>query len=66
MSECSLLLSCGFFKKYKETKNFACKSFVNQYCIGPEMEHCERKKYRQEHGVPPSDEMMPNGKMIVL
>jgi len=30
------------------------------------MNECMRKKYRQEHGTPPSDDMMPSGKMIAV
>jgi hypothetical protein len=28
------------------------------------MDQCKRKQYRKEHGVPPSDDMMPSGHMI--
>jgi len=64
--ECELLAKCGFFKKYQTTKDMACKGFIRQYCHGPDMNVCIRKKYRQEHGTPPSDDMMPTGQMIVV
>jgi hypothetical protein len=64
--ECESLEKCGFFKKYDTIKNLACKGFILQYCKGPQMNDCLRKKYRQEHGTPPSDDMMPNGQMIVM
>ena len=62
--QCELLEKCGFFKKYQESKNLACKGFINQYCKGPKLNECERKKYREEHGEPPSDDMMPSGQMV--
>ncbi len=63
--QCELLEKCGFFKKYQSTKELACKGFIINYCQGPQLNDCLRKKYRQEHGVAPSDDMMPNGRMIV-
>ncbi len=63
-AQCELLEKCGFFKKYQDIKKLACKGFIRQYCKGPKMNICKRKQYRQEHGVPPSDDMMPNGRMI--
>lgn len=62
--ECELLGMCGFFKKFQDTKELACKGFIAQYCKGDKMDLCERKKYRKEHGVPPDDNMMPNGMVI--
>ncbi len=64
MQTCELLAKCGFFKKYQETKDLACKGFINKYCKGPDMNECSRKAYRKEHGAPPSDDMMPNGMMV--
>ena len=65
MSEvCGLLEKCGFFKKYQSVHELACKGFISQYCQGDKMNICKRKAYRQEHGAPPSDDMMPNGKMF--
>ncbi|SDN65679.1 Methyl-accepting chemotaxis protein [Desulfonauticus submarinus] len=62
--ECELLPKCGFFKKYKGTKDALLKGFLQSYCKGPMMNECKRKQYRQQHGVPPSDDMMPNGKIV--
>jgi hypothetical protein len=62
---CELLDSCGFFKKYRNTKESACLGFISQYCNGPKMNQCERKKYREANGTPPPDDMMPNGYTIV-
>ncbi|WP_456325515.1 methyl-accepting chemotaxis protein [Desulfonauticus submarinus] len=62
--ECELLPKCGFFKKYAGSKDSLIKGFINSYCKGPYMEECKRKQYRQEHGEPPSDDMMPNGKFV--
>lgn len=62
--ECELLSACGFFKKYNQSKELVCKGFIQGYCKGEKMNECERKKYRQQHGKPPSDDMMPSGHMI--
>lgn len=64
MSACELLETCGFFKKFQQTKDLACKGFVNRYCKGAKEKECKRKAYRKEHGVPPSDDMMPTGALI--
>jgi major membrane immunogen (membrane-anchored lipoprotein) len=62
--ECELLATCGFFKKYQNSKDMACKGFLNMYCRGPKMNQCKRKEYRNQHGQAPSDDMMPSGQMI--
>ena len=63
--ECELLKTCGFFKAHSSTNDLACKGFISQYCRGPRMAECKRKQYRQEHGTPPPDNMMPNGQILV-
>ena len=62
--DCELLETCGFFKKYQETKELACRGFINQYCKGPKLDECKRKEYRLKNGEPPSDDMMPSGQII--
>ena len=62
--ECELLESCGYFKKYQNTKELACKGFMQKYCKGSAMNECKRKEYRLKNGVPPSDDMLPSGKMV--
>jgi hypothetical protein len=62
--ECELWATCGFFKKYQATKDLACKGFISMYCKGVEMNKCQRKAFRKANGVPPSEDMMPNGLMI--
>ena len=64
MSECELLDKCGFFNKYKETKELACKGFIAKYCTGSDMNKCKRKIYRKEHGQAPPNDMMPSGQMV--
>lgn len=63
-TKCELLDKCGFFKKYSETKDLACRGFIRLYCNGPKMNECKRKEYRKQHGVPPDDAMMPNGTLL--
>ncbi len=63
MAECEFLKDCSFFQKYQNTKDLVCKGFILQYCKGPKMEQCERRKLRKSGKVPPAD-MMPTGQMM--
>jgi len=63
IKECPKLEKCPFFKKYGDSKNYMCKGFIEMYCRGPRQPECKRKDYKEAHGVPPSDNMMPNGEM---
>lgn len=62
--KCELLDNCGFFKKYQDLNTMACQGFINLYCLGPKMDECKRKEYREKNGAPPPDNMMPSGLMI--
>jgi len=62
--DCDLLDKCGFFKKYQDSLDLACRGFIKTYCRGGQMDECARKKHRAEHGAPPEDDMMPSGQMI--
>lgn len=62
--ECDLLGTCGFFQKYQNTLDLACRGFIKTYCKGPKMDECKRKEYRQTHGAPPIDEMLPSGQTM--
>jgi hypothetical protein len=59
--ECELLETCGFFKKYNDSLDLACRGFIKSYCKGDKMDDCARKIYRNTHGEPPHDDMMPSG-----
>lgn len=65
-NECILLEKCGFFKKYQTTKDLACKGFIELYCRGPKQSECKRMEFRKQNGVPPVDDMMPTGQIIVM
>lgn len=64
MKDCELLDKCGFFIKYSESKDLACKGFMLMYCKGDKQEQCKRKIYREQNGKPPSDDMLPSGQLI--
>jgi len=64
MSDCELLETCGFFKKYSGSLDLACKGFLKAYCHGPKMDECKRKEYRKAHNQPPHDDMLPSGQMM--
>ncbi len=55
---------CGFFSKYRETKDLAWRGFIWKYCKGEKMDECKRKASRKMHGSPPPDNMMPSGQLI--
>lgn len=59
--QCELLEICGYFIKYQDSKEAACKGFIQKYCKGPYQNKCKRKEYRILHGEPPIDDMMPSG-----
>ncbi len=62
--KCELLEQCGFFRKYRDTLNLACRGFIKTFCEGERMDACKRKEYRLKHGTPPPDDMMPSGQMV--
>jgi hypothetical protein len=62
--KCELLEKCGFFKKYQNTIDLACRGFIKRYCNGNMMNECKRMEYRNQHGVPPSEDMMPSGHIM--
>ncbi len=64
-NECPMLVNCGFFRKYQESKTVACRGFIAMYCRGERQGQCKRRQYRLEHGTPPPDDMMPDGQMVV-
>ena len=61
MQDCELLNTCGFFQKFQNSHDFACRGFIRTYCKGEQMDDCKRKEYRLEHGKPPEDDMLPTG-----
>lgn len=63
--ECELLEKCGFFLKYRNYDNEACEELIAIYCKGSMMDECKRKEYLDKHGGPPSDDMLPDGEMII-
>ena len=62
--ECDLLSKCGFFKKYMDSREAACRGFISLYCRGSKMAECKRKEFRKAHGTPPPDNMLPNGQSL--
>ena len=61
--ECEHLAKCSFFIKFNATRKATCRGFINQYCQGPNQDKCKRKAYRQEHGTPPPEDMLPTGQI---
>jgi hypothetical protein len=66
MAECEKLPQCGFYQKYRSSRDILCRGFLAMYCRGPKMDDCARKKHFAEHGIPPVDEMAPNGHILAF
>jgi len=64
MESCELLNTCGFFKKYQDSLDMACKGFLKSYCHGPLLDDCKRKSFRKANGQPPHDDMLPSGQTM--
>ncbi len=64
LMECELLNKCGFFKKYMDSREAACKGLIMLYCRGSKMNECKRKEFRKAQGTPPPDNMLPNGQNL--
>lgn len=64
--ECEWLQRCGFLKKYRHSRRQECQDFIMVFCKGPRLQTCQRKVFRDEKGIPPSDDLMPTGKEITL
>ena len=62
--QCEFLEMYGLFIKYKKILDLACRGFIKICCKGEKMDSCSRKIYRQEHGAPPGDDMMPRGQLM--
>jgi hypothetical protein len=61
MGDCANLQTCGIVQKYGDAKSLAVKGFIAMYCKSAKQNECKRKEYKEKHGTPPSDDMMPNG-----
>jgi hypothetical protein len=64
MADCEMLSKCGFFKKFSDSFEAACRGLINQYCRGPKQTQCKRKEYRAKNGTAPPDDMLPAGHMF--
>ena len=62
--ECELIDTCGFFAKYRDSKDISCQAFIRIYCQGERSHDCKRKKYRDKYKTFPVDDMMPHGTII--
>jgi hypothetical protein len=62
--ECSRLVSCPFFQKYKDLDENEVNRLKRLYCKGPYMDQCVRKLYKELHGVDAADHMSPEGRSL--
>jgi hypothetical protein len=61
---CENMENCGFFKKHQVAKNLVVRGFINKYCQSELRDTCKRKEYKMTYGLPPPDDMLPNGLMM--
>lgn len=64
MNACERLNICGFFNKYEHSTQIDCRGFINTYCKGGKQHECARLEYLKKHNIPPSDDMLPSGKIV--
>ncbi len=62
--ECSWLVSCPFFQKYKHLDADEANRLKRLYCKGPYMDQCVRKLYKELHGSDSPAQMNPEGKIL--
>lgn len=62
--ECNLMAKCGFFNKYRSTKELVCIGSIRQYCMGPKLDECKRKEHRKKTGSAAPEDMMPSGEIF--
>lgn len=60
MKKCSRFKHCGFIKKYQDTGLY--NNLIESYCKGKKNKECKRRKFNEEKGYSPEDNMLPNGK----
>ena len=62
--ECSRLVSCPFFQKYKHLEEAEIARLKRLFCKGPYMDQCVRKLYKELHGEDSPAQMSPEGKIL--
>lgn len=62
--ECSRLMGCPFFQKFKDLDGEEVERLKSLFCKGPYMDQCVRKLYKELHGTDAIDLMSPEGKLL--
>jgi len=62
--ECSRLMSCPFFQKYKDLSTEEAERLKDLFCKGDYMDQCVRKMYKELHGSDATPQMSPEGKIL--
>ena len=62
-SECTWLISCPFFEKYRDSDNVEIVRLKNSFCKGPYRDQCARKIFRELHAKDAAVDMCPEGKI---
>ncbi len=65
MKQCEIIETCGFINKYKERNALACQGFIRMYCQGGKHSLCVRRRFLEQSGKYPCDDLLPNGKYLV-
>ncbi|OFW61867.1 MAG: hypothetical protein A2133_02640 [Actinobacteria bacterium RBG_16_64_13] len=62
---CEFLDKCRFFSNYKDNAEVIKQGWVKQYCEDTaKSTQCERRKIRERTGVPPVDNITPQGWLL--
>lgn len=64
MNICDKFEVCGFVQKYGQSNHVDCRGFVSAFCKGTKMCQCARLEYFVKYNSPPSDDMLPSGKIM--
>ena len=61
MTQCGDHENCGFFEKHGGEGNVIFPMLISVYCRGPLRDECARKRFLEENGSFPSDDIGPTG-----
>lgn len=58
---CEKLATCSFFFELSQSDKFRTNIYRNNYCEGPHMEKCARRRFYTENKVEPPKNLAPTG-----
>ena len=58
---CEKLATCSFFSELRQSDKFRTSIYRTNYCEGPHMEKCARRRFYAENKVEPPKDLAPTG-----